>query len=174
MSDGWISFLGALLGGSITFVPSMIFESYRRHLESRSTAQAFCGEIAAIIEMSEKREYVKFANDLIKRMKETGTPEFPNFGVDEAKDPIFENYIQKLGLFKGELPKNIARFYAQLSGIRVDMRRIPQKHWPDVPSLTKIIEDDLKLWADTEELGKKLIDHLQKEASAAFQLTPIG
>ena len=168
-SNGIFALAGLLAG----FFPQMILEKYKKHLERCAVAHAFIGEISSIIDMTKRRELVKHfteAKNTIANQKTALPISVFDFGIQkEDEDPVFKNYIKKLGLLGGALPRDIGLFYAQLKGIRVDLIRLANgTAFKTYMDQHRIISDDLLLWNETENIGNKLLQDLELLANLRF------
>lgn len=159
----FLGVLGALLAALISGVG---LESYKRHCDKQGVASALAGEIFAIIQMSEKRNYVEYYKSVLKIIRDDKIDvKLPNIIGDTSSglDPIFNNNIDKLGLLNAttKLPERIAIFYSYLQGIRLDLITLAKEDFSqDLLVKAEIIEEDLKLWAETVKIGNGIWNEL--------------
>jgi hypothetical protein len=114
--------------------------------------------------MAERRKYVELFEDILQKL---------DAGIDqpigritysrEYRDPVADRFVDKLGLLPGDLPELIVRFYAVLSGLRLDLDRMSDGEF-NLQAKAKVLREDLGLWRDNVILGKDLIEELQRVA----------
>ena len=162
----------ALAGIFLAAIPQIFIEKYKQHLERCAVAQAYIGEISSILDMTKSRDYVSLFTQAQNTAASGTLVPRSYFDIGEQREdkhPVFENYIKKLGLLKGTLPRDIAQFYAQLKGIRIDLIRLAEgSAFQSAENQARILDEDLKLWAKTEKLGQDIVQALTCQTEAAF------
>jgi hypothetical protein len=86
--------------------------AFKRRNERRNLAGALAGEIASIIDLVERRQYVAHLNGLIDHVKATGQPAAFYFTVRHNYFGVYQANLGSLGVLPPDLAANIASFYA--------------------------------------------------------------
>ncbi|NDF11365.1 MAG: hypothetical protein EB060_00910 [Proteobacteria bacterium] len=93
--------LGALAGG----VANMWLEARRRNNEMMGLANAFYGEVVALLTKVEQRKYVQELRDAAKKGRRVLLDAKQNYFA------VYERNCEKLGLLPPDLTVEIAKFY---------------------------------------------------------------
>lgn len=156
--------IGAILGG----LSNVGLEIYKRHRDKKTIASLLAGELSSLLDMTDKRNYKALYKDILVRLEEGGDVAMPDvLGDYPSLDPGLEKVLVKVGMLPGDLPERIARFYQQLGGVRLDMKRLGQQTCQGNPAV--ILREDLSLWEDTEQLGRQLVADLRKTAGTGHR-----
>jgi hypothetical protein len=162
-----MAFLGAILGAILSGVG---LESYKRHRDRQGVASALAGEIFAILQMSEKRNYVQWATQLVQQLEAGEAVKIPDVVAKPIElDPVAAKHVDKIGLLGGNLPEKIATFYHYVMGIRLDLSNLADGKFDyNHTQKANLIKEDLALWAETVALGNGLLSDLHKLAAEAW------
>ncbi len=165
MSD-YTSLWPILGGGAVGFLSSLgtslISETRRREAERLSLTGAIVGEVSALIDISERRNYIEGLRELISRAKANkDAPDksvWYHFSVRRNPFPVYDANLTRIGILRDPLPRHIARFYAMSSSILediADMREGKMQRGRD--ESIHCLEELLKLFEDTLVLGRKIV-----------------
>ena len=137
---------------------------------SRQLANAFKGEISALIHIAELRTYSQGlrksaewcrANDRITIFSATSREEYR---------AVFKSNAAKLGTLKGSLPEQIAILYTQTASLMEDMKSLDEAQagaralvWLDTPTRAAVFYDRLAdLMDDTITKGKSVLAEINR------------
>jgi len=84
------------------------------------------------------------------------------FGAEDSRDELQSALVGQVGLLEPDVARDMVMFCNMLEGLRVDLKAIAlgQMDNLSVAEKLKILEGDLKLWNDTQELGRDLMRRL--------------
>jgi hypothetical protein len=84
------------------------------------------------------------------------------FGAEDSRDELQSALVGQVGLLEPDVARDMVMFCNMLEGLRVDLKAIAlgQMDNLSVAEKLKILEGDLKLWNDTQELGRDLMQRL--------------
>jgi hypothetical protein len=105
MADNIALLLSAVLGAMAGGMISLIVEYRKRRMETVSLANAFYGEIKALLSKVEKRDYIPMLLAAAKQKK---------FIAIEAKQnyfEVYENNCDRIGMLPPHLTYEITKFY---------------------------------------------------------------
>jgi hypothetical protein len=159
--------LGAAIGGCAGIVGSLVTYVLQRGRDKQGAASAIAGEIASILDMSEARHYVELFTSFAESFEAGHEPKIPNIikGRDDELEPVIKIYLDKIGLFGGDLPERIVRYYSVLHGIRFDIERLIDGEYIGHPkNAAWLIRHDLDLWKENETLGRQIVVDLKNMA----------
>ncbi len=122
--------------------------------------------------MVKRRGYVESIKAALEKAGNGGPLKIGSFvGKSGQIDPIADRYLDRLGMFGGDLAHKVATFYSNLLGIRLDMERIAQGEFPDDRHLlTSLLDEDLSLWGETEALGLDAVKQLRELSGGRWKL----
>ena len=165
MSQALAGLLGAFIGALAVMGGGVIAEAYRRYRDRQGIASALAGEIAGLLHMTEKRQYVQFFEGVLPRLESGTDVPIPQFvkSRDNPLDPVIDRYLDRLGHLSGSLPERVVRFYQFVAGIRVDLERITEDGL-NVSFKASLVREDLALWKEAVQLGEQLVRELQEIA----------
>jgi hypothetical protein len=117
--------LQIIVGGLLTFLggflATVLSDRSKQMRESRNLALAFRGELKAITQLIEQRQYVPILNEMIEDARKTGTPVVLKVLVRRSYFNVFEKNVDKLGTLVPPLPELIASFYTSANAILEDL-----------------------------------------------------
>jgi hypothetical protein len=157
--------IGVVIGGAIGLAGSILphlYEKRRARKSARAMAYAY---ISGILRMEEIRKHGSLYEKNIVLL-EAGTTQslMKIVGADDfAPDAeIQKALINQLGLLEPDIARDIVIFGNMLAGVRIDVKAITLGQLDSLPLADKIriLKQDLKLWNDTLELGRHLIERL--------------
>ena len=164
MDQATAALLGAFIGASAGITGGVVLEMYKRRRDRQGTASAIAGEIASILDMTEKRRYVAYFEDALAALdagKDVLVPDMVPGG--DFRDPVVDRYLDRLGLLPSNLPERIVRFYALLAGVRADIHRAASGEFAGKPAMmAALIREDLIFWQEAARLGQGVIIDLRK------------
>ena len=161
--DTWMTLFSVALGGLIGISGNLFDRFWQRRNRIRGAAASIAAEIESTIEMTSTRRYFESYTGWLeawKRGERRG--ERPNPIADvpprEAFPVIYAN-LQVVGDLGPDLARDITKFYNMTSSIRLDLIDIG-KPTSDISFCIQAVEEDLKLWAQAEALGRDLVKRL--------------
>jgi len=161
-----VGLLGVIIGALIGGLSNVFLEAYKRCRDKKAVASLLAGEISGILTMTEIRGYKSLYERLLDRLEQGEDIPTPDIlGGQPSLDPGIQASLDKIGLLSQDFPERLALFYQQLSGIRLDIRRLAEgKYDGRLDRKIALIREDLSLWNKTEKLGNALVVDLRKEA----------
>lgn len=161
----WIGALsalaGAIIGGLIAFLGEYLLRRAERMQLARQLARGLAGEIAALVEIVERRQYV---NGLRNAAAKADTNSF-SAAVTRNYFKVFDVNANQLGLLPGNLPETVTGFYVRASALAEDFNVISdptfsQTH--DVDERREYYSEMASLLEETTALGKRAVADLRK------------
>ena len=101
---GLIGFAGGIIAGLLP-----VFLQNRR--ERRGLACSLAGEISAIVESLEKRQYEQSLEQLIQKINTTNDPGHYTVRLEQNYFVVYEANAAKIGLLPQHAAQEVARFY---------------------------------------------------------------
>jgi len=160
------AFIGGLIGITGTYMALL----YQRRSERKSINAAFAGEIYALLEIVEKRDYVGTIERAIKNIRAGSRMSF-SIPVTQTYFNVYFKNLDKIGLLKAPLSSKIVMFYAAVLGILDDFKILEDATVPResdeqyigyLNELKSIIEYAQNLgWAILKQSGR----HWRKQAA---------
>jgi hypothetical protein len=160
--------LGVIIGGIIGVTGSVVgplcLAYVQRRAERKNLACALAAEIAALIDIVERRQYIAGLRQLIevaRNNQDLNGAFFYQFSVRRNPLAVYDANLSRIGLLKPTLSVRIARFYAQASAILEDIAdfregRIPEGRDDSVRRL----EELLQLFEDSQTLGREIVNEI--------------
>ena len=147
--------LGSVLSIGGTIVSHLWIERRKR----LALVSAFQGEIAALLKIVEKRDYVNGLKNNIANMQTTGYVSKYYFQAHRDYFNVYRENVASLGLLNPPLPELIARFYTQANGVIEDMDRIAASDpsTVNVQEAIRVYQEVLYILEDTIEVGNEII-----------------
>lgn len=105
MQENIALLLSAALGALAAGLFGLLIERTKRHNEMLSIANAFMGEIKALLIKVEERKYIK----ILRRSSETG--EFIQIPAKQNYFEVYQKNCDKIGILPARLTLEIAKFY---------------------------------------------------------------
>lgn len=168
MDQATAALTGALIGALAGVSGAIGLEAYKRHRDRRGTASALAGEIASILYLVQRRNYVQIFTQILARMDTGSDIPIPRIVGPEPgyRDPVMDRHIDRLGLLPNDLPERVVRFYSYLSAIRFDLHRFANSddYTNDHAAKRQIVGEDLTIWGEAEALGNQLVADLRTVA----------
>lgn len=160
-----ISLVSVMVGGVIAMLGNVVQDSLKHSREKKSTASALAASIQGSLDMVERRQYIQFFEHNLAALRQGVPLQFGRIvAYENLIDPIAERYLDRLGLFDADLALKIAGFYSNLMGIRLDLQRLHAGELKGVE--VQIIEEDLRLWKQTDTDGREAVARLRKVAGS--------
>jgi hypothetical protein len=160
--------IGVLLGGILSIagglLSNLFIECRRAKSARRNLALAFAGEISAIVEIVNTRQYIPNLRNAITYMEETG--EIYPLHISVNRD-YFNVYVSNIGILGGRLPRMIATFYTQGNSVLEDINSLSNDALgeSDVSFHIEAYKELLKLFESTIVVGHKIVCEIEKTYS---------
>jgi hypothetical protein len=113
--------IGGLLATTGGIVSALVIERQRQKIDAHNLALAFKGEISAILNHFEFRNYDRRFGEVIEQIEASGEPFFMPFRIRYTYDRIYEENAERIGLLRGHLPEQIPFFYTLMRSVMEDM-----------------------------------------------------
>jgi hypothetical protein len=151
--------IGGLIGLAGSIVPHL-WEKRRARKSARAIARAY---VSGILKMEEIRQHGSLYQQNIATLR-AGTSQslMKIFGAEDSRDELQSALVGQVGLLEPDVARDMVMFCNMLEGLRVDLKAMAlgQMDNLSVAEKLKILEGDLKLWNDTQELGRDLMRRL--------------
>ncbi len=163
MATFFTALFGALLGaGSNVFL-----DVFRRINDGRALAAMLAAEISAMLDIVEKRDYVRgFKSNLEDFKAGRDYPLWDIVGDTAMWEPAYRAGGDKVGLLGPYRAALVTRYYRFIRSIMMDLKRLGDDTKP-LPLHQKIhlIEGVLTMWLDTEETAREAVQTLNEFAN---------
>ena len=157
---------GAVVGGVLVIIGQYLQDSRDRTARKTAVAHSIAAEIEAYLDLMKRRNHVAYAQQIIDANKR-GVKSIPKdwisgFERELEPFPIMRSALPEVGLL-GSLGGDVAKFYTQTNAIRITIMGADDGKYDNATAadLAYIFEQELKLWNDTEELGRTVIKVLR-------------
>jgi len=155
--------IGSVLAIAVGFFSTLFFERRRDKRVQRALVLAFRGEISALLNIVERRGYIRDLQGVISGMKESGVVQKFFFTAKRDYFTVFETNAGSIGLLPSPMPEDVACFYTYAKSILEDMGQI--EAGPDDWDLNEAIEMHKELLSVLQEavkVGEKIVDESRK------------
>lgn len=159
-AQNWAPLAPTIVGGLLALLGSfgaiylpMVF---KRRNERRNLAGALAGEIASIMDLVERRQYVAHLHQLIDHVMATREPAAFYFTVRHNYFGVYQANLGSLGVLPPDLAANIACFYANCYAFLEDIETF-REDWTSpviqaqslerLQEMKRLLEDTLTLAA---------------------------
>jgi hypothetical protein len=152
---GLLTFLGGLLG-------SVIIQQSQRKSERNSLASAFYGEIRALINIVERRQYLQLIQASIKEAK-SGEKNPIFIRVTRNYFNVYERNLDKIGILPNPLPAKIVDVYTVMTAILedFDLAKDSNIFEQDVDTLVAYLEELERLFQYALESGRLICKEIE-------------
>ena len=124
-AEAMVQLAAVLLGGLLAIAGSIFTTLFRdaqlQRRESRNLALAFKGEITALLELIQDRNYLKRMADVIEQIEQSGQPFYMPFRVRFEYDRVYRENVARIGILNPPLPEQIPLFYTRFTSILEDL-----------------------------------------------------
>lgn len=157
--------LGGLLAFLGGFVGNYLLQRSQRQKERESLSSAFCGEIAALLAIIERRQYLKFIKSQLEVVKQTGEVDSLQLKVSRNYFQVYEHNIGKVGLLAAPLPEKIVCFYTFMWACLEDLEQMRDFQFKaeDAPLIERLLEEFLGLATDAIDVGNEAISLMRPQ-----------
>lgn len=160
MADLW----GVLLGGAIAIVSTIVVKRWEEDRQSTALRAAFAAEISGLLRIVEARKHVAFAEHWVEKWGRGEDYQPQMFGLDKIReDPVFSKNVDKIGLLGSDAADTVL-FYTTLEAVRVNFLQVVEGKLNNLTIEQRIgvVQGALNLWRPNQELGRSLIERLQR------------
>ena len=163
------SLLAVVVGGFLAiaggYASTRLIEKHRQEQESRSLALAFKGEIMALLQYVERRNYAARFEQVIEQIEATQQPFFMPMRIRFAYDSVYQENVGRIGLLKGKLPELIPLFYTQLHAIMDDLANLGDRTYAelDLETLLRVYRDLQRFLAETASIGQAIVIEVDRQ-----------
>lgn len=163
--------IGVLLGGILSIagglLSNLFIECRRAKSARRNLALAFAGEISAIVEIVNTRQYIPNLRNAITYMEETGEIYPLHISVNRDYFNVYVSNVSNIGILGGRLPRMIATFYTQGNSVLEDINSLSNDALgeSDVSFHIEAYKELLKLFESTIVVGHKIVCEIEKTYS---------
>ncbi|MBD2232234.1 hypothetical protein [Phormidium tenue] len=130
----YIPLFQTLIGGLLTFIGgllgSVLIQQRQRHLERKSLASAFHGEIQALIGIVQKRQYIQGIKNAINDLK-SGKRITYQMRVTRKYFNVYDENLDKIGILPCPLPEMIVELYTIMTAVLEDLDVINESEFYD-------------------------------------------
>lgn len=156
--------VGGLLATAGGILTTLIIERQRRAHESKQLAMAFKGEIGALLQHVEERDYLGRISEVVDQIQYTGEPFSMRMRLRFKYDRVYENNLERLGLLKPPLPERIPLFYTRLNSILEDFINLAEGAYDqlELDTLLRIYRDLYRLMEKSLVDGKSIISEIDR------------
>jgi len=154
--------IGVVIGGVIGLTGAILphfYEKRRARKAARAMALAY---VSGILKMAEIRQHGSLYQQNLDGLR-SGNPHLMKiFGAEDSRDEFQSALIGQVGLLEPDIAKDMVMFCNMLEGLRGDLKsmNLGQMDKLTIDKKIKIVEGDLKLWNETQTLGRDLTRRL--------------
>lgn len=152
--------IGAVIGGLMPLMSGLISEKLNQKRDKRGLKQQLYAEIQVILNLIEKREYIKHIKSQINKFKKKNQKITSSVDFPDNLFPIYKTNLNKLSLLESSLQTDIVMFYQELESLILDLK--PSGLFSE-GGTKKNYEDFLKIATGTLKLGKSILRKLKKD-----------
>lgn len=124
-AEAMVQLAAVLLGGLLAIAGGIVTTLFRdeqlQRRESRNLALAFKGEITALLELIQERNYLKRMADVIEQIEQSGQPFYMPFRVRFEYDRVYRENVARIGILNSPLPEQIPLFYTRFTSVLEDL-----------------------------------------------------
>jgi hypothetical protein len=162
---GGSDLIAVIVGGAIGIAGSIVphlWTQSRARASARASARAF---VSAILEMEKIRQHGATYRTALNALRLGSPQSLPRiYGAEDSRpdDETQKVLLGQLGFLDADVAADVVLFFNMLNGLRVDLKAMALGQLDGLPIADKIrvIELDLKLWDDTQALGRKIVARL--------------
>ena len=147
--------IAVLAGAIVSFIASILFQAWLHRRERKSLQGAFVGEISALLDIIQRRNYIDGLKKIIEDVEQTGQPMSFHLSVSHEYFGVYKNNTSRLGILKHPLPQKIATFYTQCFSILEQVK--DSTVLPTAQASLIALEELLSLFKSTTELGAAIL-----------------
>jgi hypothetical protein len=159
-ADGLIGvFVGGIIGIAGGLIPQMLTQ-HRAKNAAKAITRAY---ILGILRIEEIRQHAALYQQNLDALRAgTSTDLLRIYGAEDTNDALQESLIDYVGLLEADIAAAVVQFCNQLVGLRVDLKAMAlgQLNQLSVQQKADILEKDLKLWNETQALGRNIVARL--------------
>jgi len=148
----------AVLGGISAQVATHLLKT--KH-ERRNLAQAFAGEIGAIVDIVQRRGYLQHIKSLIEIAKKGDIPRIYSVKITKRYFLVYEANAKNLGILSGDMPRLIAKFYTFIQALIEDVTE-PQNYPNSKEAALKSLNELHDMLSEVLSEAQVLINNLKK------------
>lgn len=149
------------LGGLLAIIGGVWAHWQSHRQERKNLAHALAGEISAILDIVDRRQYEKGIREIIQSAQKTGVPWRYTIVIRSNYFPVFEANAAKIGLLRSDLAKDVAKLYVLCKGIVDDVSPDSFESKTPQESIGRL-ENLLILFGEARTTGRSLITRLEK------------
>lgn len=159
----YLPLVGVVIGGILVivggFVSNLWIEVRREKQLRKQLALAFEGEIGALLEIIEKRQYIEGLRHARDETKRSGKTQPFIFRAKRKYFSVFEANVGQIGLLLPPLSRLVSRFYTQANAILEDMQLFEEADFGSVdPEEAAVAYDQLlEIFEDTIATGNTIV-----------------
>ncbi len=161
-SSIYLPLISTLVGGLLTFLGgltgSYLVQKFQRDADRKNLASAFYGEISALLEITEKRQYIQGVEANLQEIKTTGRTNLMSFAVTLKYFNVYDQNVGKLGVLLAPLPEKIVSFYTLTFAAIEDFQEIASGKYQNsnAAAIEKMLEELLDICNEAVALGKEI------------------
>lgn len=122
--------IGAFVGAAGPIAANLISDRLHRNRRAKQVSLAVAGEIAAILEIVRRRNYLKGIQKA-EADALAGNPWIIRIRITREYFPVVEASLIDLGILPGVLPSLIPRFLTLAKSALEDLQALDEGHWDD-------------------------------------------
>lgn len=164
----------SLAGGALSLLGAFAATWWSKRIEredaSRQLANAFKGEISALIHIAELRDYAGNVRQSAAWCRATNRITIYSATSRDEYRAVFKGNAAKLGSLKGTLPEQIAIFYTQTASLMEDVKSLDEAQagtrtlawFDDAPKAAAFYDRLADLIDDTIAKGKSVVAEINR------------
>ena len=153
--------ISVVVGGALALTGGLLTKLWEGQRERRALSSALAGEIAAVVEIVERRNYPRAVRELILAVEASHEPLYIQVPVTQKYFTVYEANAAKVGLLPRHAARGVACFYAYAKSIIEDVTSDKFPPRTEAEALHRLRQLD-ELLAKLLALGKELPKQLEE------------
>lgn len=152
--------VSVLVGGAVALAGGVLTKLWESRIERRALAHALAGEIGAITEIVERRNYQGLVRLIVEAVKASHEPQFIQVPISQQYFTAYEANAAKIGLLPSKAARDVARFYFFAKSMVEDVTTEKIRPRTEAEALDRLVQLD-DLLTTLIALGKSLPNRLE-------------
>jgi hypothetical protein len=158
-------FVGVLIGGLIGIAGSVVPQWWGQRQARASAHAAVLSYISAVLKIEEIRQHATLYRNCLTALRAGQHEPLPRiFGAEDyaGPDDMQKAILSNVGLLAADVASDCVLFFDMLDNLSIDLKAIALGKVDGLSLAEKIsiVEADLKMWDDSQRLGRDLIKRL--------------
>lgn len=160
---GAAGLVGSVIGATASVWGQTVARSREYREKKKSLAYSLAAEIQSYLEIVERRNRLRLAEDLVRRARAGESVPLGGWfaGSEKAAEffPVFKGSVQNIGILGSEASQLLARFHREIEAVFTTMKMAEDGYFNSLSPSERadLIEGELEVWRGAVNTGKKLV-----------------